>query len=114
MSLMIGILTSTLSSFSILVFSVLLGVVLISSPVVEFSLPSRLSGRFRYYSLPILVLICIARPKTHPILSLTMSLFMNTLTQYMFFYRPFQWTDGSVARFMWLCVCYENWSVAYA
>ena len=57
--------------------------------------------RFRYYSLPILFYICIVRPRTHPIISLTISLTLNLITAFLFFYRPFVWPDGSIARFMW-------------
>ena len=102
---MLGMLKSKLSLCAILVISLLLGMILVFSPVVEWVLGNRVTTRFRYYSLPILVLICIVQPKTHPIIALTVSLFMNAVTQYLFFYRVFEWADGSVARFMWFRVC---------
>ena len=88
-----------------MVISLLLGMILVFSPVVEWVLGSLVTIRFRYYSIPILVLICIVQPKTHPIIALTVSLFTNVVTQYLFFCRAFEWADGSVARFMWYRVC---------
>lgn len=57
--------------------------------------------RFRYYSLPIVILVSIVQPKTHPIISLLIFIGMDLITFFLFFYKPFVWNDGSVARFMW-------------
>lgn len=98
---MTDVVTSELSSFSCLVLAILCGVVLISSPVVEYKNEDRLICRFRYYTLPVIVHICLVKPRTHPIISLSASSLVNLLTAYLFLYRPFTWVDGSTAHFMW-------------
>ena len=95
------VVTSELSTFSCLVLGILCGAVVISSPVVELLKRKEVICRFRYYTLPVIVYICLVKPKTHPIISLSASSFVNLLTAYLFLYRPFTWADGSTAHFMW-------------
>ena len=68
-------------------------------------LVSSLRCRFRYFTLPIVLLVCLVKPKAHPILSMILSGSLNGIVIYLFVFRPFTWGDGSVARFMWCLVC---------
>lgn len=100
---MINVVTSELSEITSFVLAILFGVVILSSPVVEYDLDffSNSSRRFRYFTLPVVVYICLVKPRTHPIISLSASTLLNLCTAYLFLYRPFTWPDGSIARFMW-------------
>ena len=64
--------------------------------------------RFRYFTLPIVLLVCLVKPKAHPILSMILSGSLNGIVIYLFVFRPFTWGDGSVARFMWCAVCLQR------
>ena len=100
---MINEVTEELSGLTSLVLAMLFGVVIISSPVVEYySSSSTVSSfRFRYFTLPVVVYICLVKPHTHPIISLCAFTLIDLCTAYLFLYRPFIWPDGSIARFMW-------------
>lgn len=60
---------------------------------------------FRYYTIPFFIYMMvffIGRASTKQLLAtLCMYMLVNVITIYLFLYRPFQWPDGSTARFMY-------------
>ena len=57
----------------------------------------------RYFSVPFVLVALHMQPPSQRQLLQTIALFaaVNVFTIYMFLFRPFQWGDGTVARFMW-------------
>ncbi|KAL4518927.1 hypothetical protein Ndes2437B_g04811 [Nannochloris sp. 'desiccata'] len=58
---------------------------------------------FRYYTVAFYAVFMMSSTPTVAALAVTAGLFVvcNALTLYIFAMRPFQWGDGSVARFLW-------------
>ncbi|KAL4152436.1 hypothetical protein PRNP1_009366 [Phytophthora ramorum] len=76
-----------------LVYALAVCLVLIPSPLVE---P-------RYYCVPFIILHLNSSNQSAFHLWVVIAVYMavNALTLYVFLYRPFEWVDGSTARFMW-------------
>ncbi|ORX88362.1 hypothetical protein K493DRAFT_236820 [Basidiobolus meristosporus CBS 931.73] len=79
-----------------LLYVVSISLALVPSPLLE----------FRYFILPFLMIRIHASPKREPItrllLELTIYVVVNSLTFYMFLYRPFTWPNvEELQRFMW-------------
>jgi len=81
------------SSLTVLVVGVAVALVLVPAHLLE---P-------RYFTLPLVMTLLEAPPRSHTslLLSTVLFVFIDALTVYVFLYRPFLWGDGSVARFMW-------------
>lgn len=85
--------SSRSSSLTVLVLGLAVALVLLPAHLLE---P-------RYMTLPIVMTLLEAPPRSHTSLCLTGVgfVYVNFVTVYVFLYRPFTWGDGSVARFMW-------------
>ncbi|EQC39896.1 hypothetical protein SDRG_02553 [Saprolegnia diclina VS20] len=77
----------------LVVFGVATALALVPSPLVE---P-------RYFLVPytLLHLHSPKQPLIPVLLTSAVFLAINAVTMYVFIYRPFNWVDGSIARFMW-------------
>ncbi|GMH33479.1 hypothetical protein BSKO_01313 [Bryopsis sp. KO-2023] len=58
---------------------------------------------FRYFLVPVSLVLLHVRPRTNGelIASMTLSMCVNVATLYLYLEKPFFWPDGSTARFMW-------------
>ena len=85
--------SSRSSSLTVLVLGMAVALVLLPAHLLE---P-------RYFTLPVVMTLLEAPPRSHMSLCLTGVGFVcvNLVTLYVFLCRPFTWSDGSVARFMW-------------
>ncbi|KAL4520856.1 hypothetical protein Ndes2526B_g00042 [Nannochloris sp. 'desiccata'] len=74
-------------------FAATVAIVLIPAHLIE----------FRYYTVAFYAVFMMSSTPTVAALAVTAGLFVvcNALTLYIFAMRPFQWGDGSVARFLW-------------